>query len=321
MRFLFGGVLLALAAAPAGAQEMPLIRADGTSLETFGVELRLDGVDHKTPEGLARSFARFQEDQHGVRRRFAELFRDAHLDVLRRYYLPDVVARQAEDYDAQTQKGYRCEVRRVGATADTATALLVYTYIEGGRQREENSEIELKREGESWWIRAIRDRRRDGSLETRDLGVPPAFPRADVGPPRPPDLTSARATVASLRADIVRLGAVRDNASLALLERFFDITAAFYGAKVAEEARAGQERPPAGERSTVEIGDAKARLADLVRVGVAVKEKGGSVGEAAFDLRAEGGSWRIVGEFARPDPDGPFVPNTRNLGLFFLVRR
>ncbi len=319
---------LLLAAAPSAAQDLPLIRAAGTSLETFEVELRLEAVEHATAEGLAKSFARFQAAQHGVRRRFAELVRDAHLDLLRGCYAKDLVDRQAKAYGAVEQKGYHCEVTGVTPEGDKATAQIRRTYVEGGKQREETSEVSLVHNGRRWEIAAIRDRVPDGRLVERGLGAPPALKRVPLPAPATPDLSSAKAAVTSLRGEILRFGALRDNASLALTDRFFDILAAFYGEDTARKARAGRPQTEPPSPVFVEVGDGAPRLADLVRVEVTVSEEvpgrkdlRSAIANAAFDLRPEGGKWKIVSEHLRPDPEMAFAPVTRNFGLFFLVRR
>ncbi len=319
---------LLLAAAAAAAQDLPLIRAAGTSLDSFEVELRLDAVDRASAEGLARSFARFEEEQHGVRRRFAELVRDEHLDLLRGFYAKELVDRQAKAYDAVEQKGYRCEVTGVTPAGDRATAQVRRTYVEGGKQREETSELSLVHNGRRWEMAAIRDLGRDGRLVERPLGAPPELKRVPLPAPETRDLSSAKAAVASLRAEILRFGAHRDNASLALTDRFFDIAAAFYGDETARKARASRPKTEAPTPAFVEIGDGAPRLADLVRVEVTVSEEvpgrpdlRSAIANAAFDLRPEAGQWRVVSEHLRPDPDMAFAPVTTNFGLFFLVRR
>jgi hypothetical protein len=321
------GILL-LVAAPLAAQEMPLIRAAGTSLETFEVELRLDALDHGSAEGLAKSFARFEEEQHGVRRRFAELVRDAHLGVLRSFYGKELVDRQTQAYDTMEQKGYRVEITGVTAEGDKATAQMRRTYVERGKEREAASEISLVRNGDRWDIAAIRDRRRDGQFVERGLGTPPVLKRAPLPDPAPPDLSSPKAAVTSLRGEIVRFGALRDNASLALTDRFFDILAAFYGEETAQKARADRPATKTPLPSFVVVGDGVPKLADLVRVEVTLSEEEPgrpdrrvTLANAAFDLRHEGGTWKVVGEFIRADPDKPFSPVTNNFGLFFFARR
>ena len=46
-----------------------------------------------------------------------------------------------------------------------------------------------------------------------------------------------------------------------------------------------------------------------------------AIANAAFDLRPEAGTWRIVSEHVRPDPEMAFSPVTSKFGFFFLVRR
>jgi len=326
---LLAGALL-LVAPVALAQEAPLMRAEGVGLETFGVELRLDRVDHATAAGLAASFARFQEDEHGVRRRFGELVRDAHLEIMRRYYAPELVEQQEKEYEAQFQKGYRCEVAGLTPDGDTkATAVLKRTFIESGKQREETSEVALVKNDKGWWIAAIRDRTPDGTWRERGLGTPPALSRMRPPDPVTADASSPKAAVASLRADAQRLGALRLNAQLAHYQRFFDIAAAFYGEDVAAKARADQKRPGPPPETISEIGEPKPRVADLVRVEVAVKElkadrpgESPVVGELAYDLRPAGeGRWRIVAEHMRARPDAPYTPVTVNFGLLYVGPR
>jgi hypothetical protein len=324
MRILTTCVLL-LAAASAGAQDLPLIRAAGTSLETFEVDLRLDGIDHSSAEGLAKSFARFEEEQHGVRRRFAELVAEAHLGVLRRFYTKDLVDRQAKAYDAVQQKGFRSDVVDVRADGDKATAHVKRTFIVGGREREEATEIELVREGGAWRISVIRDRGRDGKFADRPLGTPPALKAAPVPAPGAPDLSNAKSAAESLRDAMLRFGAQRDNAALSLTDRFFDITAAFFGEAAARKAL--EDRPTVKSAAPVvlDFSDAMPRLSDLFRVEVTVNEESNgrknAIGQGAFDYRSEDGEFRVVGEYLRPDPEEPFQAIPANFGLFFLVRR
>ena len=320
--------LLGLLAAAASAQELPLIRAAGTSLDTFEIELRLDAVDHGTPEGLAKAFARFEEEQHGVRRVFAEMVRDEHLALMRRFYGKELVDRQLKAYDAIEQKGYRCEVTGITGGSDNATAQERRTYVEGGKQREETSEIGLVRNGRRWEIAAIRDRAPGGKLVERGLGTPPVLAKVPLPAPEAPDLSSPRAAVSSLRVAILRFGALRDNASLALTDRFFDILGAFYGEETVRKARAERPKVEAPTRLSTEIGDGAPRLADLVRVEVVLSEEvpgrtdlKSAIANAAFDLRPEGGTWRVVSEHVRLDPEHAYSPVTRDFALFFLVRR
>lgn len=307
------------------AEELPLIRAAGTSLETFEVDLRLDAVDHATAEGLAKSFARFEEEQHGVRRRFAEIVRDAHMDLLRAFYVKDLVEKQGKAYEAMEQRGYRSEVKGVRAEGDQATAELRRTYIVAGKERTEVTEMDLVRDARGWWIKAIRDRGRDGKLVERPLAPPPPLKRPPVPAPAAPDLSTADAAVRSLRDHVLRFGALRDNAALPLTERFFDITAAFYGEEAATRARDGRPKPAEPAPVALDFGTAAPRLSDLMRVEVTVVEeargKRNPVGQGAFDLRAEDGKWKVAGEYLRPDPDAPFQGVPGSYGLFFLVRR
>lgn len=317
-------LLLALPAL-AAAEDLPLIRANGTSLETFEVELRLDAIDHATPEGLAKSFARFEEEQHDVRRRFAELVRDAHMDILRTFYARDLVEKQAKAYDAMEQKGNRSEVKEVLADGDTATVEFRRTFIAAGREREGLTKVVMARDATGWWIRAIRDRGPKGEFVERPLAPPPPLKRPPVAAPGAPDLSSAKATMLSLRDHFLRFGALRDHASLSLTERYFDITAAFYGPEAAKRAR--DTRPTVADAAPValDFGAAAPRLADLMRVEVTVVEeargKRTPIGQAAFDLKDEAGSWKVAGEYLRPDPEAPPQAVQMNFGLFFLVRR
>lgn len=307
------------------AEDLPLIGAAGTSLETFEVELRLDAVDHKTPEGLAKSFARFEEQEHGVRRKFAELVRDEHLALLRVFYTKDLVDRQAQAYDQVEQRGFRSEVKDVRVEGDKATAELKRTYIIGGREREDATELDLVHAADGWWIRTMRVRGRDGKLADRPLSPPPVLKRPPVPAPGAPDLSDAQTAMLSLRDHALRFGALRDNASLSLTEKYFDITGAFYGPEVGKKLRESRPTLPDAAPVTLDFGAAAPRLSDLMRVEVLVieesKGKRNPIGGATFDLRAEDGEWKVVGEYQRPDPDAPPVGVSKNFALFFLVRR
>ncbi|HEX5135874.1 MAG TPA: hypothetical protein VFY93_02800 [Planctomycetota bacterium] len=307
------------------AEDLPLIRAMGTSLETFEVELRLDAVDRKTPEGLAKSFARFEEEEHGVRRKFAELVRDEHLALLRVFFAKDLVDKQAQAYDAVEQRGFRSETKDVRIDGDKATAELKRTYIVGGREREDATELDLVHDAAGWWIRTMRVRGRDGKLVDRPLSPPPVLKRPPIPAPGAPDLSDAQAAMLSLRDHVLRFGALRDNASLSLTEKYFDIIGAFYGPEVAKKARESRPTLPDAAPVALDFGAAAPRLSDLMRVEVLVVEdargKRNPIGGATFDLRAEDGKWKVVGEYHRNDPDAPPQAVSKNFALFFLVRR
>jgi hypothetical protein len=218
------------------------------------------------------------------------------------------------------QKGYRAEVKGVRALGDKATADMRRTYIIAGREREELSEIDLVRDDGGWRIHTIRDRGRDGQFAERPLGVPPALKPAAVPAPEAPDLSSAKAALASLRAAALRFGALRHNAALSLTDRFFDITAAFHGEDAARKAREGRPSVTEAQPRDLEFTEPLPRLADILRIEVTVnEEKSGkrrTIGQWAFDLRSEGGQWKVAGEFRRAEPKAPFEA-VQDLALFF----
>jgi len=322
-------LVLALLAVPLAAQEArrPLLASEGASLYDFDVRLDLSPVARGTPEALATSFAHLLEDQDTVRRHFARLFREEHLDILRRYYALEMVRKQAEWYDGLDLRDYHVEVDAPDTKGDAATVRLKSRWLDArGRPGGSDLVLHLARKDGGWWIVKVQDDVPGKGLQDRGLGVPPEPPAITVPLATEPNLGTPEATVRSLHADIRRLGTIRNRASVALQRHFFSIAAAFYGADVAEHARANRPKPEPQPEIFLQTLDTKPRMGDMVRVKVLVNERVpgsedlvSAVGEAAFDLRPISGKWRVVNEFRRPKPESSFVPLAQSLGLLFLV--
>jgi len=313
---------LLLLASLAVAEDGRLLRATGADLESFDVAVRLDEVDRSSPKALAAAFAQLQKDQFELNRAFVERFRAHHLEILARYYVPGMVAKQKAVYGPARRGDVTCEVGDVEIVGTGATAILEWAHGERSRR----IMLRMERRGDAWWIRSVHDRSPDGIWsKPRPLGAPPLRTPRSLPEAAEPDRTGPDETVKSLRADVLRLAVLGNRGRRALAAHFFDIAAAFYGQEAA--ARARDERAGVRDRPPVKseiLGPAP--FVGGVRVGVSVTERvpgvtarRSAIAEAAFDLKETADGWRIVNEHTRPKPDVPLEPASSNFGLIFLV--
>jgi len=319
--------LLLSAAAAFGEDPGAILEARGATLEAFDVVAHLDRVDRSSAETLARSFARLTVEERRVNLTFGDLFRSEHLQILRRYYAPDLVRGQTEDYRGLPLPGdTRCRYLGLKPVGDDhAVASLRRSWTEDAKRLERVVRLELVRRGDEWWVERIRDAQGDGTFRERDLGVPSALPATELPAAPARDLSSPKAAVESLKADIERLGAMRARASIALYRHYFAILETFYGEPTARAARARQTKAKPDIPHTFKINPHELEAGDSVRVAVlAVEEvpdtegQHSVIGQVSFDLRRDGPGWRIFAEWARPDPTKAPVPQTTAFALFFL---
>jgi hypothetical protein len=320
-----------LLAAVVAAEGKPLLRATGDSLANFRIVTRLDGVDRKSPEALAKSFVRLQLDQRLVRRRFRERFRAAHLTILRRYYSDTLVAVQEERYknSAGSDADALCKIGDIKGDFNRVTALLEWNFRDDatGKRVSKKVRLTLVRRIETWWILVIHDSDPDRGWVPRKLGVPADVPPAQAAKVTKSDRSAPKKAVRALEREVRRLKAVGDQGRHAMAKKFFDILAAFYGEEAAERAR--KERPAAAPRSAATFviqepepaKDGQARIDVMIMEPVpGMKDTRSAIGNAAFELLKGEDGWRVVRDFIRPQPDQEFVPVTENFALFFHLR-
>jgi hypothetical protein len=317
-----------LLTAVVAAEEKPLLHATGDSLASFKIEMRLDGVDRSSPEALAQSFVRLQLDQRLVQRRFRERFRDAHLEILRRYYSDSLVAAQVERYGktAGSDADASCKFGESKGDFNRMTTILEWNSRDDatGRWVARKIRLTLVRRVETWWILVIHDSDPDRGWVPRKLGVPADVAPAQAAPLLKSDRSAPKMAIRSLERDVRNLKAVGDQGRYAMARRFFDILAAFYGEEAAERAR--KERPEAAPRAGIsfDVLEPEAPKEGQARIDVRVmeavpgmKNTKSAIGNAAFELTRGTDGWRVVREFIRPKPDMDFVPVTENFALFF----
>jgi len=325
--------ILLLAAVAYAQDDGALLRATGEALEEFDVAFDAGRVDRTGAKALAESFARLQEDQHRVNARYIRLFRQAHLDVLRRFYAPGLVDKQEASYRATAPRDddVRCAVTSVGSDREgLAQAAMEVTSRsrETGRPQTRRVLLQMARSLDrgTWRLLSIHDETPDKEWRERPLGVPPEMEPRNLRPLLP-TRASPEKSVAELRDAMERLAAAGHNGRLALQRHFFDILTAFYGADFAAKARQSRPALPVIPATSLEIAPPVQRPGDVRRIRVTVTEavpgaadgRRSPIAEAAFDLKKGEDGWRVVGELARRHPDQPLQPTPENFALLFLV--
>ncbi|MGH7162629.1 MAG: hypothetical protein ACREID_04025, partial [Planctomycetota bacterium] len=265
-------------------------------------------------------YVAFHEATLAVAERFADLFHDAHIDVVQRYYEPRLAKQQRARYHALARKRRPARFVDVNVREGKETAEAVLSAPELPALR-----VTMRRVREFWWIERIWQER-EGRVEEKDLGVPPLLPVPDAGELDDPDVRTPEALLRSLREEMARLGALRRRGQNALYRHYFDAIRAFYGEEVARRSKEAQSRPEAAPELTYEFAPAKPLSDDAARVEVVAAEavpdeKGvkSPVGHAAFDLKRDrDGRWRISAEYARPSPEKPLLRVEGDVCRFFL---
>lgn len=317
--------LAALAVLAAAAAGEPMVVARGGSLEAFEVVVNLARVDHASPEALARSYAEFDAAiANDCAAHFARLGAAAHIDILRRYYAPELVRKQEAAYEQlqRSEAVVRCEVKTVAADkAGAATAT-----IERTGARRILLELGMRLRGEFWWIERIAEVGEDGRRTERDLGIPPLLPQPKIGAAVKADLSSPEAALRSLHAEMARLAALRARSQNELFRHYFAIVSAFYGEEAATRAREAQKPADPAIPLSYEFGNAIAAAGGATRISVVAREtvpgaeeKRSAVGRGMFDFRAGStGEWRVVEELVQLTAEGN--PEPRSSGFALLLR-
>ena len=308
---------LLLLAGLAPAQE-PLIKTFGKSMEDFFVRAAPEGLERDTPEALAESYARYLVAQRNSITALGSRFRAAHVLVLGRYFTKDAVQRQQASYAAIPVPTLKCRV--AGVKDGQATLLREWTGVRGNPVQ--TMRLVLQQGDGGWHIVRILHVDSEGKAVDAGLGVPPAAAEEKVPREAGIDRSSAQATVRSLGSDMLRLGALRKRAQARLDAAYVALLNELLGAEAVKKARTkAKSREPLGFELSMP-GDP---IHGVVRLGVVAteavpgeKDQRSAVGQAAFDLRKDGDSWRILAEWIRRDPKKPLVKRESHFGLFFL---
>jgi hypothetical protein len=298
----------------------PMIWATGTTLDGFQVEVDMSRLDRSSAPALAESFCRFHVEQHEVSRSFTLLFQKMHLELLRRYYQTGLVDIQRKAYLAlPVRKGLSCRVAEMEPPSeDGEVAAVLRREWEGGSQL---MRLVLRKGEDGWVLRRILHEKEAGGYEDRGLGVPPALGEVKVPDRSKPDQSSARAAIASLKTDMLRLRALSWRGRLALYAHYFEILSGFCGSDAAERARKEQPVPKGWVPREFKIAHATESRVDVLAqeevLGTGGKRS--AIGAARFDLtRGADGAWRVSAEWSFPDPERPPVRLPRDFALFFL---
>jgi hypothetical protein len=309
--------------AASAADEAPL-GVRGQTLGEFEVLLRAARIDSSSPEALARSYcALVAAAGNECAGHFTRLSAAAHLEILERYYSPELVRKQEEAYDAVLRASERVECVVLGCEGDGSRALAT---VERRGASKVKLVLSLERSESAWRIAKIEQEAEGGVRIPRDLGVPPLLIVRPVGPPAPPDFTSPETALASLRHDMERLWALRARGQNELNRHYFQIVRAFYGDDVATKARDARKAPEPALPVEYETTKAMPLEATTLRIEAIAWEKvpgatdlRSAVGEASFDFRRDAeGRWRIEKERNRPKPGGQMELLPSGFGLFFL---
>lgn len=317
--------VLLLAGQVRAQEPSSLLRAEGTTLESFSVRYDSGSLKRSTPAELADSYARYVTQQQAASRMFGTLFRNAHVDLLKRYLAPPLVQRQEAAYATGPQApAMKCSV----AKAEDAGALLRRSWTDPrtGKAASRMVRLDMEKRQGVWWVKTILVEVETGKFVDRGLGIPPPEPPADVPAKVRPNLVTAHGLVSTLRDDMLRLRALGVRGRNAVYRSSFLILGDFFGRDRVEAVRRRQPKPPAaGPAHRFDVVPPRDPDAGLVRIEVVVKEeipgaegKWSAIGQSVFDVRRIEGRWRVTGEWNRPDPKQPLVALNRGFALFFL---
>jgi len=311
-----------------GGESRPLLASRGDDLATFDVVADVARVAHDSPRALAESYAAFDAAvANDVEPRFARVSADAHLRVLERYYVPELVARQRKEYDGVLPRSVAHAVLEESALEGGGVlVLLERTSRAGDKTHATRVRLKLRREGKWWWVDAVESGPAEGPFAPRDIGLPPLVTAPAVPPEEPVVRGTPTGTLKSLRRDMARLLALRARGQGALYRHYLDIVRAFYGDAVAERARREQPRAAPAPKVEYEMSPPATEGDGVVVVETAALEtvpespsKRSAVGVAAFRLRRDVlGDWFVLEELVRKEPSAPFTPSSGPAGLFFL---
>ena len=306
----------------------------GATLGKFEVFLNVAQVDRTSAEGIARSWADLQVEEHQVARRFTELFKKAHMDILGRTYTPELVKKQSRVYaaDIEAVNDLRCQFVKVDVDDQGETRAVVRRSWSDtlGRPKSDRAILTLRKDkgstGSTWRISRIAFQEPSGALRENPRQVPPPTFTFKV----PVDMgkfdNTPTGAFKRLRMEFRKLRFERTNAQHELNKHVFPIIEAFYGAEIVAEEKKNQ--PAARPRQEFFFRDKEEQKLESgrVRVGIMALEKAPdkpnaaiSVGEAAFDMeKGKDGKWRVAAELLSAEHEGEMKPVEKKLGLFLM---
>jgi len=325
MRY-FLPVLLLAATAP--AQE--ILVSSGDSLGAFRVEAQLDRIDRSSPLAFAKGWAALHVQEQKIARRFHDLFEQAHLALLERYYAPELVAKQRELYkrDVRDVNDLACKV--LEEKEGPHGRQLVYVqrrWIDAlDRPREDRAQLMLRKEKDGLWrLVEVRYEVRPNDFERRDRTIPPVTVRMRVPEEFAETEDSPAGTFTRMKLEFRKLSWERGNAQHELFRHFFDITRLMFGPDVEKEARANQPAAKPRDQFWFQEKQPETREDGTTVLTIMALEKAEDrdaamqAGEAAFEMRKDDkGRWRVVRELLRTDPEKPAEPVSRKFGLFLM---
>ena len=322
---------LLLLTLPATAAD--ILKAEGDVLGDFKVVLNRTALDRSSPKALAESWGAVHAQEAAVADRFRVLFEEAHLDILRRYYAPDLLAQQTKNYEGKVRdvNALRCQFLEEKEGPDGRT--LVYlrrAWTDGiGKPREDRAQLLVRKEKDGTF-RLIEVRYLVGSTyERRDRTIPPPTARINVPGTFPPAKETPAGTFQRLFYEFRKLRFDRGNAQNELIKHFFTLTEEFYGKAVAAEARANQPAAKPRQEFFFKEKPAEELEGGVVRLTMMALEKAKGAdaanvaGEAVFEMKKGSGKdgaagWKVVSEGIRRLPGEPVEPVTKKIGLFLM---
>lgn len=327
MRTLYPLLLLATLAP---AQEAPILVAHGKTLGEFRVEAHLGRIDRSSPLAFAKAWAELHAQEQAVARRFHDLFEQAHLAILDRFYSPELVARQRKLYRDEVRDVNDLRCRVLEEKDGPHGRQLVYVrrrWIDAiDRPVEDRAQLMFRKEKDGLWrLVEVRYEVRPGVFERRDRTIPPPTTRTRVPGEFPKMEETPAGTFGRLRLEFRKLRWERANAQHELFRHFFPIMREVLGPDVEKEARANQ---PAAkprkefwfrEKDPEFAEDGTARLTIMALEKAPGQEAALVAGEAIFTMRKDAdGRWRVTAESLKTDPDKPAEPVEKKIGLFLM---
>ena len=295
----------------------PFLTTVGTSLEAVSVRADTASLRTDSVRAVAESYARYTVEQRAAYVRFGALFRKAHVNILRRYYAAALVQKQADAYAKGKVPAMRCRV--VSVTGNEAVLLREWP---GAKRR---MRLVLAEQDGQWRVATVLHEQ-GTELVDAGLGVPPRPQKIDV--PRPPRMrrNSPKATIQSLRDDMLRLRFLQQRGEQRLKQAIVKVLVRFLGADVVAREQQRVAKKSGRLPRTFHVSDPSPAVDGVVRMGVVatepvpgVKAQRTAVGHAGFDLvKTPEGSWRITAELTRAQPKGPLQKLDGYFGLFFL---
>lgn len=325
MRLLAAALLLASL-----ARAQDVLVATGKTLGEFRVEARLDRIDRSSPMAFARGWAALHAEEQAIARRFHDLFEQAHLAILERFYGAELVALQRRLYEEEMRDVNELQCKVLEEKEGPNGRQLVYVrrrWIDAlDRPVEDRAQLMFRKEKDGKWrMVEVRYEVQPGRFERRDRTIPPVTARSQVPAEFPEMEPTPRGTFGRLRLEFRKLRWERTNAQHELFRHFFEITRVLYGPEVEAEARSNQPAAKPRKEFWFREKEPKSNEDGSVLLTIMALEKAPGqeaalvAGEAEFEMRKdEKGRWRVTRESLRTDPEKPAEPVRKKIGLFLM---